>query len=123
MIGGAFLGGTGNGGNIPVGQCLLALQTMTQDRQGLTVTYTITDGTNTYTQVSDASGYAEKLVPSGATYTVSMTATGYDNTSPQTVVSASAESRYVRFELTRKIGYGSTLPATGKVGDIFFKFV
>lgn len=97
MIGGAFLGGGVE--LVPAGQCKLELQVMTEDRQNLAGTFTITDGTHTYSTTAGSDGRATINVVSGGTYTVSVSNTGYDNISPQTVIATQSTIKYVRFEL------------------------
>lgn len=112
MIGGAFLGGGVE--LVPAGQCKIELQIMTEDRQNLTGTFTLTDGTHTYSVTAGADGRASVNVASGGTYTVTISNTGYDNISAQTVVSASATVKYVRFELpTANVKIGGAQTITG----------
>lgn len=86
---------------VPVGSTLLILQTMTWDRQNLNGTFIISATGYSESVQADASGRATKLVPAGATYTVSLQHQGaYLNDGPQTVVAAAEEIAWVTFTLS-----------------------
>lgn len=91
---------SGSNYNVPIGYTLLILQLTTWDRQNLTATFNISATGYSETVQADASGRATKLVPSGATYTVSLTHGGsYLNDGDQTVVANSEEIAWVDFDL------------------------
>ena len=97
---GAFLGSGVE--LVPAGYCLLKLQVVTSDRQAMGgSTFTITASGYSDTATADASGRAEILVPSGATYTVSLTYSSgsYFNDESQTVIAESATTKFVYFDL------------------------
>ena len=99
-IAGAFLGSGVE--FVPAGSCLLKLQVLTSDRQSMGGSvFTVTATGFSQSATADASGRAEITVPSGATYTVSLTYTGgsYFNDEAQTVVAESATTKLVYFDL------------------------
>ena len=106
-IGGAFLGGGVE--LVPAGSCKLVLEIRTEDGQNLATTFSVVGGGQIYTATAGADGRAELIVPSGVTYTVTTSATGYDGLTAQTVIGDSATVQYVRFE--------ATLPRVKKSGD------
>ena len=106
-IGGAFLGGGVE--LVPAGSCKLVLEIRTEDGANLATTFSVVGGGQTYTATAGADGRAELTVPSGVTYTVTTSATGYDGLAAQTVIGDSATIQYVRFE--------ATLPRVKKSGD------
>lgn len=97
-IGGAFLGGGVE--VVPAGYCKLEIQIMTEDRNGLNGTVTVTGGGNSYTATAGTDGRATINVVSGVTYTVSTTVTGF-NGGPQLVIAESATIKYVRFDVIK----------------------
>lgn len=106
-IGGAFLGGGVE--LVPAGSCKLVLEIRTEDGRNLATTFSVVGGGQTYTATAGSDGRAELIVPSGVTYTVTTSATGYDGLTAQTVTGDSATIQYVRFE--------ATLPRVKKSGD------
>ena len=106
-IGGAFLGGGVE--LVPAGSCKLVMEIRTEDGKNLATTFSVAGGGQTYTATAGADGRAEIIVPSGVTYTVTTSATGYDGLTAQTVIGDSATIQYVRFE--------AILPRVKKSGD------
>lgn len=106
-IGGAFLGGGVE--LVPAGSCKLVMEIRTEDGKNLATTFSVAGGGQTYTATAGADGRAELIVPSGVTYTVTTSATGYDGLTAQTVIGDSATAQYVRFE--------AILPRVKKSGD------
>ena len=106
-IGGAFLGGGVE--LVPAGSCKLVMEIRTEDGKNLATTFSVAGGGQTYTATAGADGRAELIVPSGVTYTVTTSATGYDGLTAQTVIGDSATIQYVRFE--------AILPRVKKSGD------
>lgn len=106
-IGGAFLGGGVE--LVPAGSCKLVMEIRTEDGKNLATTFSVAGGGQTYTTTAGADGRAELIVPSGVTYTVTTSATGYDGLTAQTVTGDSATIQYVRFE--------AVLPRVKKSGD------
>jgi len=86
---------------VPTNYTMLILDLMTWDRQNLTGTFTITGTGYSESIQADASGRAVKVVPAGATYTVTLTHNGdYLNDGPQSVVAVSEEIVWVAFNLS-----------------------
>ena len=119
------------GGGIEVvaaGTCKLEMALMTEDRANLNTTFTVTASGYSNTVSAGSDGRAILTVPSGVTYTITVSAIGYSNIAPQTVVAESATAKYVRFDALKK-GLDRTsfsswaqleaLLKQGKSGDMF----
>lgn len=96
---GAFLGGPDT--TLEAGTASISLSIMTRDRQNLaTASWTIMAEGYSKTVSADASGRAYVVVPSGKTYTVTLTHQGnYANDGPQTVITESKMNYGVLFDL------------------------
>lgn len=80
----------------PAGYARLTLQWSTSDGNNLQVTYSITDGSHTYSVQSNANGYAEQLVAAGGTYTISVTHGGtYLGAKERKVTTESTKGYYI----------------------------
>lgn len=88
--------------NVPPNQTLIILQVQTWDRQNMNgAVFTISASGYSETVTADASGRALKLVPSGTTYTVSITIDGhYLNDQDQLATANSEEILWVNFVLS-----------------------
>lgn len=88
--------------NVPPNMTLLILQVQTWDRQNVNgAVFTISASGYSETVTADASGRAQKLVPSGTTYTVSITIDGhYLNDQDQLATANSEEVVWVNFVLS-----------------------
>lgn len=125
-IGGAFMGGGIE--VVAAGTCKLEMALMTEDRANLNTTFTVTGSGYSNTVSAGSDGRAILTVPSGVTYTITVSAIGYSNIAPQTVVAESATAKYVRFDAIKK-GLDRTffsswaqleaLLKQGKSGDMF----
>lgn len=91
----------GGSKTVPAGKCLVHLSINTVDRQNLsTASWTVTATGKSYTAEADATGRADLLVDSGATYTATLTHQGnYYNDSPQTFVANSTGVIWCYFDL------------------------
>lgn len=88
--------------NVPPNNTLIIFQVQTWDRQNmLGDTFTISASGYSQSVTADASGRAYKLVPSGATYTITLTHNGhYLNDEDQVVVANSEEVVWVNYILS-----------------------
>lgn len=85
---------------VPPNMTLLILQLTTWDRRNLTATFTISASGYSESIQADAGGRAVLMVPSGTTYTVTLTHAGtYLNDQSQLVVANSEEIAWVDFDL------------------------
>lgn len=88
--------------NVPPNNTLLILQVQTWDRQNVNgAVFTISATGYSETVTADASGRAYKLVPSGATYTISLTHNGhYLNDDDQIVTANTEEVAWINYILS-----------------------
>lgn len=104
--------------SIPAGCAQISLQWSTYDNQNLNVTFSLTDGTHSYSVASDAYGMATQTVDTGGTYSISVTYSGsYDVVSTRRLTPESRESYIVAFIASEKgsltqgtYGSSSTIP-------------
>lgn len=86
---------------VPPNMTLLILQLTTWDRRNLTATFNVSASGYSESIQADAGGRAVLMVPSGATYTVTLTHAGtYLNDQSQLVVANSEEVVWVNFVLS-----------------------
>jgi len=105
---------------VPANQTLVILQMLTWDRQNLNgATFTISATGYSESVTADASGRAVKYVPSGVTYTVSLTHQGdYLNDDDQIFTASPEEVVWVDFDLDRPgIHVYTNLAASSWVAD------
>lgn len=101
----------------PAGYARLTLQWSTSDGNNLSVTFGITDGTNSYTVTSNANGYAEQLVASGGTYTISVTHDGtYLGDLARKVATESAKGYYIAWNAWVESGLQAIIIVTTDAG-------
>ena len=106
--------------NVPPNNTLLILQVTTWDRQNMNgAVFTISATGYSETATAGADGRVTKLVPSGASYVVSITHQGeYLNDEDQTVIANSEEVAWVNFVLNQPaIEVHTNLSASTWVSD------